>query len=463
VAEATGVLGKIAAAKREELALRYDGVSLDALRDRAVPTDRSLAATLARDGARFILEIKKASPSAGAIRPGADPAALARGYAGVADALSVLCDGPYFGGSLDDLSAARVEFDGPILAKDFFIDPRQVAEARIAGADAILVMLSLLDDEAAREMIAEARRFAMDALVEVHDETEMRRALALGAPLIGINNRDLRDLSIDLATTERLARLSLDRTLISESGISTRADVERLSPLVDGFLIGSSLMRSADPAQAARALIFGRTKLCGLNCGADIRAARSAAFAGFIFVPGTPRHVTADEALPLAGTARASGVLPVGVFRDIPVTMVADTASALKLHAVQLHGREDADYVSALRRQLPQICEIWTAVSVGRDELTSRGGDRLLFDNGDGGSGRSFDWSQIAAHPELPRALIAGGIGPNNVREARALGAYAIDIGSAVDERPGRKSPEKIAALFDALRPTSRERLRECA
>jgi indole-3-glycerol phosphate synthase/phosphoribosylanthranilate isomerase len=463
VAEATGVLGKIAAAKREELARRYDSVSLEALRGRAAPTERSLAAVLAQDGARFILEIKKASPSAGAIRPGADPAMLARGYAGVADALSVLCDGPYFGGSLDDLSAARREFDGPILAKDFFIDKRQVAEARIAGADAILVMLSLLDDEAAQEMIAEARRFGMDALVEVHDETEMRRALALGAPLIGINNRDLRDLSIDLATTERLARLAPDRTLVSESGISTRSDVERLSPLVDGFLIGSSLMRSADPAQAARELIFGRTKLCGLNRGADIRAARPAAFAGFVFVPGSPRHVTADEAAPLAGLARVSGVLPVGVFRDAPVTTVADTASTVKLHAVQLHGHEDADYVSTLRGKLPDTCEIWTALSVGRDELMSRDGDRLLFDNGEGGSGRSFDWSQIADHPELPRALVAGGIGPHNVREAQALGAYAIDIGSAVDERPGTKSPQKIGALFDALRPTCRERLRECA
>jgi indole-3-glycerol phosphate synthase/phosphoribosylanthranilate isomerase len=463
MAEAAGVLGKIVAAKRDELARRYDGVSLDALRGRAVSTERSLAAALAQDGARFILEIKKASPSAGAIRPGADPEALARGYAGVADALSVLCDGPYFGGSLDDLSAARAEFDGPILAKDFFIDPRQVAEARIAGADAILVMLSLLDDDAAREMIAEARRFGMDALVEVHDETEMRRALALGALLIGINNRDLRDLSIDLATTERLARLAPDRTLVSESGISSRADVERLSPLVDGFLVGSSLMRSADPAQAARELIFGRTKLCGLNRSADIRAALPAAFAGFVFVPGTPRYVTADEAAPLADLARASGVLPVGVFRDAPVTAVAEIASSLKLHAVQLHGQEDADYVSALRSAFPQTYEIWTALSVGRDELTSRGGDRLLFDNGDGGSGRNFDWSQIADHPEMPRALIAGGIGPHNVREARALGAYAIDIGSAVDELPGRKSPEKIAALFDALRPTSRERLRQCA
>ena len=460
---AEGILGKIATAKREELALRYDGVSLDALRSRSGSTQRSLAAVIAKKGARFILEIKKASPSSGAIRLDADPAALARGYDGVADALSVLCDRTFFGGSLDDLATARGQFDGPILTKDFFIDPRQVAEARIAGADTVLVMLSLLDNEHAREIIAEARRFNMDALVEVHDEVEMGRALALDAPLIGINNRDLRDLSIDLSTTERLASLAPDRLLVSESGIANRADVESLSPLVDGFLIGSSLMRASEPAQAARELIFGRTKLCGLNCGADIRAARPAAFAGFVFVPGSPRHVTAQQAAPLAGTARTSGVLPVGIFRDAPLDTLADVATLMNLHAIQLHGSEDVEYVRALRRELPPSCEIWTALSVGREPLTGRGGDRLVFDSGDGGSGRSFDWTLVKRHPVLRKALVAGGIGAHNANAARALGAYAIDVGSSLDLRPGRKSPEKIATLFEALRPSSRQQVRACA
>lgn len=463
MAEPAGILGKIAAAKREELAVRFDGVSLDALRDRAQPTRRSLAAVLAKEGARFILEIKRASPSAGAIRPNADPSRLARSYAGVADALSVLCDRAFFGGSLDDLSAARGEFNGPVLAKDFFLDPRQIPEARIAGADAALVMLSLLDDVHARTIIDEARRFGMDTLVEVHDEPEMLRALALGAPLIGINNRDLRDLSVDLATTERLAWLAPDRILVSESGIADRADVERLSPLVDGFLIGSSIMKATEPAQAARELTFGRTKLCGLNCGADIRAARPAAFAGFVFVSSSPRYVTTHEAAPLAGTARRSGMLPVGIFRDAPLRTVSDIATLMNLHAVQLHGREDVEYVRSLRRELPESCEIWTALSVGREPLNGRGGDRLVFDNLDGGSGRGFDWSLVEQHPELPRALIAGGIGPGNARAAQDLGAYAIDVGSSLDARPGRKSLERIAALFDALRPTCRQRLRECA
>jgi indole-3-glycerol phosphate synthase/phosphoribosylanthranilate isomerase len=182
-----------------------------------------------------------------------------------------------------------------------------------------------------------------------------------------------------------------------------------------------------------------------------------------VFVPGSPREVTINEAVPLAGTSRSNGMLPVGVFRNAPVKSVSEAAVAANLDAVQLHGAEDPDYVTALRRALPGGCEIWTAVSVGRDPTADRGADRLLFDNGEGGSGRNFDWALIERHPELPRALVAGGIGPHNARAARALGAYAIDVGSAVDERPGRKSPEKIAALFEVLRPQSRERALECA
>ena len=460
MAEAPGVLGRIAAAKRDELARRFDGVSLDALRHRAAPTARSLDAAIAAPGSRFILEIKKASPSGGAIRLDADPASLARHYSGVADALSVLCDAPFFGGSLADLTAARGQFDGPILAKDFFIDLRQVAEARLAGADAVLVMLSLIDDSAAQAMIEEARRFGMDALVEVHNEAEMHRALALGAPLIGINNRDLRDLSIDLATTERLAPLAPGRTLVSESGISGRADVDRLAGLVDGFLIGSSLMRADSPAQTARELVFGRTKLCGLRCGGDLAAGRPAAFAGFVFAAGSPRLLTADEAAPLADLARAQGQQAVGVFRGNHGAEIAAIAAALKLDVVQLHG--DIDLVS-FRSLLPESCEIWTAVDVASDDRVDRGGDRLLFDNGGGGSGRSFDWDAVRDHPDLSRSLIAGGIGAANAAAARSLGAFAIDVGSAVDANPGVKSPEKIAALFDALRAPGRGKMRRCA
>jgi indole-3-glycerol phosphate synthase/phosphoribosylanthranilate isomerase len=166
---------------------------------------------------------------------------------------------------------------------------------------------------------------------------------------------------------------------------------------------------------------------------------------------------------PLAALARGFGALPVGVFRDAPPGVVADISETLDLHAVQLHGREDADYIRDLRRSLPEECEIWRAVSVGREALETSGADRLVFDNANGGSGRTFDWSLVGAHPGLKHAIVAGGIGPHNARAAHDLGAYAIDVGSALDQRPGRKSPEKAATLFDALRPDCRQRLRACA
>jgi indole-3-glycerol phosphate synthase/phosphoribosylanthranilate isomerase len=458
--EPAGVLGRIAEAKREELASRFDGVALDAVRSSARPTERSLRDAMERRGGRFILEIKRASPSGGAIRSGADPGKIARCYVGVADALSVLCDRPYFGGSLADLSAARGGFSGPIVAKDFFLDLRQVAEARMAGADAILVMLSLLDDEAARAMIAEASRFGMDALVEVHDEREMRRALRLGAPLIGINNRDLRDLSVDLRTTARLAPLAPDSILIAESGIASREDVERLVPFVGGFLVGSSLMRAPDPGEAARELVFGRVKLCGLNRPEDFHLAAPATQVGLVMVRGSTRALTLGQAMRFAPLHPR----PVGIFRDAPERDVAEAAHMLGLAAVQLHGAEDAAYARALARKLPRDCEIWKAVEVGRSISSGfEAADRVLFDSGPGGTGRTFDWTLIRDYPALDRGLVAGGIGPLNARAARQLGAYAIDVGSAVDERPGVKSPEKIAALFEALRPASGERLRACA
>lgn len=460
---AEGILGDIAAAKRSEIRGRFDGVSIDALRATAIPTSRSLESALARPGARFILEIKKASPSAGAIRAGADPASLARGYSGVADALSVLTDSRFFAGGLQDLRAARPEFDGPILAKDFFLDPRQVVEARIAGADAVLVMLSLVDDPTARTLIAEARRLGMDSLVEVHDEREMRRAVALGAPLIGINNRDFRALSVDLSTTERLAPFALGRLLVAESGISNRGDIDRLAGSVDAFLIGSSLMRASDPAQASRELLFGRVKLCGLNRAEDIVAGQAASFAGFVFVPESPRCRPAEEIAPLAVQARRAGILPVGVFRDAPPDVVADIAASLDLHSVQLHGREDGEYITALRRKLDSKCELWTAVSADRGPLYREGGDRLVFDNGSGGTGRSFDWRVLSGHPGLARSVVAGGIGPANAHQAAALGAYSIDVGSAVDSEPGRKCPARTRDLFDALRPQARAEFRACA
>lgn len=455
-----GVLGEIVARKRIDVAARLEGVTLEDLRSRAEPTPRSLAAVLARQGARFIMEMKRTSPSKGA-SAGHEPEDVAAAYADVADAISVLTDTPYFNGSFVDLAIVRHSFDGPILCKDFTVDVRQVPEARIHGADAVLVMLSVLDDEVAAACIAEAERFGMDALVEVHDEAELERALALRARIIGINNRDLKTLNTDLAVTERLAPLiPAGPILVSESGIATRDDVERLAPFVDAFLVGSSLMAQADIAGAARRLVYGRVKVCGLTRPEDLDTARrlGASFGGLIFAEGSPRRLPPEQALALATIAD----LPlVGVFRDAPVERVVDTAATLGLAAVQLHGQEDEAYVEALRPMLPDGCEVWTAVPISTDDDPGPSfGDRPLFDTKSdgvfGGTGRSFDWSRVQAREDFPNAILAGGLGPDNIAAAARLGAWALDVNSGVEDAPGIKSADKLQALFEALRPAVR-------
>ena len=462
------VLGEIVARKRTDVAARFAGLSLADLRARAAPSARSLRAALAKPGARFVMEVKKASPSAGALAA-ADAATQARAYAGAADAVSVLTDTPFFGGSLDDLRAVRAAFDGPVLAKDFVVDPRQVVEARIAGADAVLAMLSVLGDAEARAMIEEARLLGMDVLVEAHDVAEVRRAVALGAPLIGINNRDLKTLQVDLAVTERLAGLvPADRLVVAESGIEDRSDVARLAPHADAFLVGSALMRAAAPARAARALAFGRVKICGVTNGEDAAlAARAGAnWIGMVMVPGTPRAVTLAGAEAVAEAAE--GAARVAVFRNEKMMAVADAARALGLGAVQLHGSEDAAYIRGLRSLLPEGVEIWAAGAVGNEDVPEPrlGADRTLFDTSvggrSGGTGIAFDWARVRGRSELGSALLAGGLRPENAAEAARVGAYGLDVCSGVEAAPGRKDPARLGAFFAALRLPVRGEAARC-
>lgn len=441
------VLARIVARKRSEFAGR------SAQPAAAEPSCRSLRASLAKPGARFIMEIKRRSPSGHVARHSLEKAVGA--YAPVADAISVLTDDEDFGGSLDDLRAVRARFDGPVLAKDFIVGPAQVAELRAAGADAVLVMMSVLDNREAAAVMAAARALRMDTIVEVHDEGELARALALGAEIIGINNRDLKTLAIDLATTERLApRVPATVMIVAESGVSNHADVLRLAPHADAFLVGSSLMASENVSLAARALIHGTVKICGLTRVADVAMAarHGATHAGFIFHPSSPRRVSREQARLLVGAARNAGLQSVGVFAGTD-TDIAAVARDLGLDAVQVHGPLGPAFNSALGHiALIGVC----AVRNGQLEEPPLGTDLLLFDSGNGGTGETFDWVLLHGHPALSTAFLAGGIGPANAAAASQVGAAGLDCSSGIEAAPGIKDESKVAALFAALRPAGR-------
>ena len=261
----TTFLDRIVAQKRREVAERrashpYAQIERDA-RSQAPALD--FAAALAAPGMRLIAEVKGASPSKGVLIEPFEPAAIAADYlAAGADAISVLTDEPFFRGSLDHLRAVkelstRATPPRPVLRKDFLLDAYQVAEARAAGADAVLLIVAMLDDAALRELGAAARDYGMAALVEVHDERELERALGAGARIVGINNRNLHTFEVDLATTERLApRVPEGVLIVGESGIHGADDVRRLEAAgVDAILVGESLVRSADRRAAIAALL----------------------------------------------------------------------------------------------------------------------------------------------------------------------------------------------------------------
>lgn len=447
------VLHKIVRDKEIWVAARKEQQPLASFQNEITQSQRSFYHALQGARTAFILECKKASPSKGTIRDNFDPVEIASVYKDYASAISVLTDEKYFQGSFDFLPLVSKTVTQPVLCKDFIIDPYQIHLARFYQADAILLMLSVLNDEQYIQLAAVAHSLKMGVLTEASNEEELDRAVQLKAKVVGINNRDLRDLSIDLDRTRQLApRVPHGVTVISESGINTYGQIRELSRFANGFLIGSALMSEDDLSSAVRRVLLGDNKVCGLTRAEDAKAAHEAGaiYGGLIFVEASPRFVTQDQA---SEVQKGAPLKYVGVFRDQPVAEIAHTAQTLNLTAVQLHGDEDQAYIDTLREALPSGVQIWKALSV-KDSIPARDlnrVDRYVLDNGKGGTGHRFDWSTLEGQ-DLSNVLLAGGLGADNCVQAAQLGCAGLDFNSGVESEPGIKDAEKITAVFQTLR-----------
>ena len=451
------VLAKIVAHKAGEVAALKAAKPLTTFLADVKPTQRDFLAALQQAGPRFILECKKASPSKGLIRSNFNLAELAQVYGQYADCISVLTDETFFQGKYEYLRAMRELVDKPLLHKDFIIDSYQIYFARHCGADAVLLMLSVLSDDEYRSLAATANELNMTVLTEVSNEAETQRAVALNAQLIGINNRDLRDLSTNLDTSFNLAKLIPEgRTVVSESGIYTNQQVRHLAQVADAFLVGSSLMAQTDLAAATRELVMGEHKVCGLTRPEDAVAAYTAGacYGGLIFYPPSPRFVTPEQA---KAVQQDAALKYVGVFVDAKPADVAQLAQSLALTAVQLHGNEDDNYISALKPLLPAQCQIWKAYRV-KDALPEFSvlADRILLDayhpQQHGGSGIRFNWALLTQHNSSQPIMLAGGLTPDNCLAAAKLPVAGLDFNSGLETVPGIKDAAKIRSAFTLLR-----------
>jgi indole-3-glycerol phosphate synthase/phosphoribosylanthranilate isomerase len=380
------------------------------------------ADALAQPGLRAIAEVKRRSPSMGDLRPDADPAQLAAQFAAAgAAAISVLVD-ERFAGTVDDLRAARAATDTPLIGKGFFSTEEQLLELRDAGADAVLLILRDLDDATTARLLAYAGELGMDALVEAHTGEELERALALQAPIVGVNARDLNTFEIDRRKQlDLVARAAGDRLVIAESGVHTRAQGAAAELAgADAILVGSSLMQAPDPGAKLRELLSRPlVKVCGLTRQEDVDAAVEAGadLLGFILAQETPRR--APAVLDVPETA-----LSVAVFVEDMWETRADLS--------QLHRRENGhrSREAALLRDGEEVARVL--------DQPWEGGDPAHWQTAAGVEGR---------------VMLAGGLGPDNVRAAiAAVRPWAVDASSSLETEPGVKDHARVRAYIEEAR-----------
>ena len=463
-------LEKIVAQTKCDLAERVRETPLEEMQRLAAaqPAPRDLLTALRKGSAiKLIAEVKRASPSKGLLAPHLDPVELARTYESHgATAISVLTEPHFFLGSPAYLTAIKQAVQVPVLRKDFIFDEYQVYEARAWGADAILLICAILDDTQLHHLLHVARNLHMHCLVEVHSAPEVQRAVTAGAQIIGVNSRDLVTFQMNTHLIRELRPLiPADRIVVAESGISTRADARRLARYdVQAMLVGESLVVSRDIPAQMRALLQGandstQIKICGLRAPehAQIAINAGADLLGLIFYEPSHRYISPREARTLVETVQSEHTTAdfVGVFVNCEAAFINDISDQVGLQYVQLHGDEPPEFSLSIHRPVIKAMSLKDRDDINRVKTYHETSWRILLDTPTshwGGTGQTHDWMLAHSVAQTIPILLAGGLTPENIKEAiDQVHPWGVDVSSGV-ETNRVKDVEKIQAFITKVR-----------
>ncbi len=473
-------LDRIVTQTRADLVQRKIDLPLEELQRRAAeqtPPRDLVSAFSPRSRVHLIAEVKRASPSKGMLAPHIHPVELAQTYeAHGASVISVLTEPHFFLGAPEYLTAIKEAVRIPVLRKDFIVDDYQVYEARAWGADAILLICAILDDNGLRHLLSVAHELRMQCLVEVHSREEAQRAVNAGAKVIGVNSRDLVTFKMNPYLIRDIrALIPADRIVIAESGIHTTVDARRLARYdVQGMLVGESLVVSNDVPAQMRMLLQGanastQVKICGLRQPEHIQTAIEAGadMLGFIFYEPSHRYIQPKDVKEVFASATAllqgQHVLPdlVGVFVNKEVDFINDVIEEAGLDYVQLHGTESPDVLQRIARPVIKAIPLKSEADLTQITAYKETAWRLLLDTPTpqwGGTGVTHDWELASTIARETPILLAGGLTSENVAQAiQQVQPWGVDVSSGVETHK-QKDSSKIRAFLENVRATTVER-----
>ncbi|BGI51424.1 MAG: bifunctional indole-3-glycerol-phosphate synthase TrpC/phosphoribosylanthranilate isomerase TrpF [Buchnera aphidicola (Ceratovacuna japonica)] len=443
------VLKEILYYKKEHIKEMKRRVPLNSFKHLIKKTDLNFKNSISKLGISFILEIKKSSPSLGLISKNFNISKILNCYNKYASAISVITEEKYFNGSLKHLKYVRKNTKLPILCKDFFIDCYQIYLSRFLGADAILLMLSVLTDRKYIEFFKIAKSMNLNILTEVNNENEVKRAINLKSEIFGINNRNLKDLSINIETTKKLSVLiPKNKIIISESGILNNKIVNYIKKYVNGFLIGSSIVSKKNINLAVKKIIFGNNKICGITRKKDViySSNSGATYIGIIFIKSSLRNVSIKDASKIFFY---NSLKYVGVFKNENINKIKYISEKFNLNSIQLHGNENQEYINSLRKILSKDVNIWKAIGI-KNKVPNINFDNInniILDNIIPGSGKTFNWS-LLKKINLKNVFLSGGINLKNCIKALNIKCYGLDLSTGLEKKVGIKDKKKIKKLF---------------